>query len=128
MMWIMRNIFRRFRRQPPQQGLANLYRGSFELRVDRIVGWAQNTYGSRDRAIEIDVYAASGLIATYTATAIKNDDRFEFNFPVEGRFTASQLLREEVYLAARDREGNRGPIRLDGAAHIELIRQDTQDP
>jgi len=115
-------LFNLNRRGRTQTGLPNAFIGSFELRVNRIVGWVRDKYDSDVLDVQIEVLRGGVQIAACPAIMPPGQRRFEFNLPVEGLFTSAELVKEEVIVIARDREGNHAQIRLDGAAQIELIR------
>jgi len=96
--------------------------GSFELRVDRIVGWATDNQGSRADSMRIEVTRGESVIATCQATPRRERERFDFTFDIEDRFTSKELVLETVKVIALDSSGNRGVVRLDGATQLELIR------
>jgi hypothetical protein len=125
-------------------GMNSLF-GYFELRVDRIVGWVEDTYDSDIKSMQIEVLGrwprqfdggeadvastriwASGhgrVVASCTATAQPDNRRFVFSLSVEDRFTGADLVREEVTVMARASNGNSGRVLLDGATQLELIRE-----
>jgi hypothetical protein len=118
--WSRFNIFGSARKAI---SVPNTLSGYFELRVNRIVGWSKDGYGSDAATMQIEVFVRGGLIASFAATKQPEQQRFVFSFPVDGRFTTVELVREDVLIMARDSDGNNGRILLDGAAQIELARE-----
>jgi hypothetical protein len=106
-----------------QLGLPNTLSGYFELRVNRVVGWVKDAYGTDVANMQIEVRYHGHAIACFEATAERQNGRFVFSMLVEGRFTGADLVTEEVTIYARDSEGNSGRVLLDGAAQLELIRE-----
>jgi hypothetical protein len=97
--------------------------GSFELRVDRIVGQATDNQGATADSMVIEVMRRGRVIASCPATRHPHQPRFDFSLPIEGRFTAKELVIESVIVIARDSSGNRGHLRFDGATQLELLRE-----
>jgi hypothetical protein len=96
--------------------------GWFELRVDRIIGWATDGTGSRVDGMRIEAVRRGLVIASCPATPQPQHGRFAFSMPLEGVFTGADLVTERVTIVARDSDGNNGRLKLDGAAQLELIR------
>ena len=121
--WRLLSLFNRHRAAPNPW----LFRGSpltgyFELRMDRIVGWAKNGYGSIADSMLIEVIRHGNVIASCPATRQPELRRFAFSLSIEGRFTGKELATESVIVVARDSSDNRCILRLDGAAQLELVR------
>ena len=90
--------------------------------MDRLVGRITDKFGTRVDAIQIDIRRRGELLASFAAEPQPERECFIFSFDIEGRFTAAELVKEEIMLTARDNEGNTGRVWLDGAAQLELIR------
>ena len=73
--------------------------------------------------MQIEFLHRGSQIASFAATRHPEFGRFVFSYPIEGRFTGAELVREDVIIMARDSDGNTGRLLLDGAAQIELIRE-----
>ena len=97
--------------------------GYFEVRVDRVVGWAKVEYGASADSMVIEFVRRGAIIASCPATSQPAHNRFVFNIPIEERFTTKELALDHVAVVARDSDGNRGILRLDGAAQIEFLRE-----
>jgi hypothetical protein len=121
--WGLSGLFKRSASTRTQFGMPNVLSGTFELRVDRLVGSVEDIYGSRPASLLIDVYHRNVVVVSCPATARPERSKFDFSIPVEGLFTGAELVREDVFLMARDSDGNTGRLRLDGAAQIELVRE-----
>ena len=122
------DFFKRNGRRHAQMGMPSVLLGYFELRVNRLVGWVRDKYDSNVGDIHIEVMHRGAAIAACSVTVHPGQRRFEFSLPVEGLFTSAELVKEEVMVLAYDSEGNRGQLRLDGAAQIELIRDNLGAP
>jgi hypothetical protein len=79
--------------------------------------------GSVWRDFEILVRRDTVVIASCRATPEPGDGGFRFMMPIEERFKAVELLAESVTVAVRNKRGEAGTMRLDGAAQLELIRE-----
>jgi hypothetical protein len=121
--WNPFNIFKGSRPAPAPISIPNTLSGYFELRVDRIVGYAKDGYRTDAATMQIEVFMRGAMILSLAATKQQEHNRFTFSFPVEDRFTAAELVREAVFIRARDSKGNSGQILLDGASQIELARE-----
>jgi hypothetical protein len=121
--WSLFDVFKRRDSTWMPLRMPNALSGYFELRVDRIVGWVQDAYGSDVTHMQIEVLRGGRLIASVAATAQPEQRRFVFSLPVEGRFNGVELVREEVTVVARDCDGNGGHVLLDGATQLELLRE-----
>lgn len=121
--WSRLNIFRRGGAAPKPISVPNTLYGYFELRADRIVGWVQDAHGSKAATMQIEIFLRGSLIASFAATKQPEQRPFVFSFPVENRFTAAELVKEEVFIRARDSDGNNGRMLLDGATQLELARE-----
>ena len=121
--WRLPRLFKRGSGPHMQSVMINSLHGYFELRVDRIVGWVGDIYGFRNTGMRIEVFGRGGMIASCAAIPQPQQQCFDFSLHVEGRFTGAELVREEVYVVARDGDGNSGRILLDGAAQLELARE-----
>jgi hypothetical protein len=115
-------LFRQRRWTQVAPGLPNTLSGYFELRVDRLVGSVTDGFGTKVASIRIDVLCRGEVIASFAAEPEPKHGRFHFSFPVDGRFTGAELVKEQVVLKAYDSNGNSGRLRLDGAAQLELLR------
>jgi hypothetical protein len=122
------DLFRRGRRRPTQIAMPNAFFGEFEFRVNRLVGWVKDKYDSDIDDLQIEVLRHGVVIAACSSAPQSGQRHVQFSLPVEGLFTGAELVKEEVVLIAHDREGNRGQLRLDGAAQIELIRDNLGAP
>jgi hypothetical protein len=115
-------LFKRSGVRRMRLGSPNTLYGYFELRVDRIVGWVEDTYRSSAADMQVDVRCGGHLIASVVASAQPGEARFFFSVTVDDRVKAADLIRETVIVVARDSDGNTGRLLLDGAAQLELIR------
>jgi hypothetical protein len=102
--------------------------GYFELRLDRIVGWATDGYDSAAAWMRIEVLRRGRVIAACDAVREPHNKRFGFSLPVGGLFEGAELVTEDVYVTARDSRGATGRVLLDGAAQLELIRDHLGTP
>jgi hypothetical protein len=116
-------MLKRRRSESTPSGVEGTLTGCFELRVDRIVGWVTDSFERAISRIHIEVLYHGRIIAARPATWRPEHWRFEFNIPIEGRFTSADLVTEDVTIIARDDRGNTGRMLLDGATQLELIRE-----
>lgn len=125
----LRDLFKwRSAASPPWLSGDNSLIGTFELRGGRIIGWTRHARGLVSRSMTIEVNRHGPVIARCPATWQPAQNQFTFNLPVESRFTGKELVTESVIVIARDSFGNRGSLRLDGAAQLELIRDHLGTP
>jgi hypothetical protein len=114
------------RRKPSRRhaiAVPNTLEGYFELGIDRIFGWVGTRYGPGPFGVRVKILLRGKLIGTAAVEREDNSTRAKFSFPIKNRFSAKELLNEQVTLLAEDGEGNSGRIALDGAAQLELIRE-----
>jgi hypothetical protein len=116
-------LFRPLRQRTPLVNLPSGLSGSFELRVDRLVGSITDGFGTRADNVRINVMQNGALIDTIQAEPQRAHGRFIFSYPIDGRFGGRDLVNESVQLIAGDSDGNRGRLQLDGAAQLELLRE-----
>jgi hypothetical protein len=109
-------------KQEKRLGLPNTLSGTFELRIDRLVGSVTDGYGTNVESIRIDLRHHGQLLASFPAKPRLEQGNFTFSFNIQGRFTGADLVKEAVTLTAYDSDGNSGRIWLDGASQLELIR------
>lgn len=121
--WSFKSLFER--RQAPRSswwsGGSPLI-GYFEVRVDRVVGWAKTEYGPSADSMVIEFVRRGAIIASCSATPQPSHSRFVFNILIDDRFTTKELALDRVAVVARDSDNNRGTLRFDGAAQIEFLR------
>lgn len=96
--------------------------GNFALRGDAIAGSVRQGHGAIADSVLIEVTRGGSVIASCPATRHPQQERFNFVLPIQGRFTGRDLATESIAVTARDSAGNRGRLRLGGAAQLELIR------
>jgi hypothetical protein len=114
-------LLRRGNRTAP--GVEGALTGDYDVRGDRIAGWAEDA-GFFDAKANLDILVRrrGSLIATGTATPAPGGGRFTFALPIAGRFAPGELVDESVTVTARNQRGDTGTLLLDGATQLELIR------
>lgn len=110
---------KRRRAQPVVEGTLS---GYFELRLDRIVGWATDGFDSAVTGMRVELLRHGRVLAGCDAVREPEHKRFAFSLPVAGLFTGAELVTEDVTVMAYDSRGATGRVLLDGAAQLELIR------
>jgi hypothetical protein len=97
--------------------------GYFSILGDRLAGLVDAGFFDGDASLEILVRRAPVVIASCRAWPERGDGGFRFMMPIDGRFKAAELLAESVTVVVRNKRGEAGTMRLDGAAQLELIRE-----
>jgi hypothetical protein len=126
--WSLRSLFNRRNAAPnPWMSAGSSLIGWFIPREDTLTGWARDEYGIVARSMVFEVTRDGQVIAscpgTWQPEQQHEPGRFNFSLPIDGRFTRKDLVIESVTVIARDSFGNRGRLRLDGTAQLELIRE-----
>jgi hypothetical protein len=97
--------------------------GYFSLFGERVAGSVDPGFFDGDTGLDIFVRRGPEVIASCRAAPDPGSGGFRFMMAMDGRFTATELVTESVMVAVRNKRGEAGTMRLDGAAQLELIRE-----
>jgi len=103
-------------------GVPGRLSGIFDIRDGMLVGYVEKIHGMSHTGTTIEVWRQHVRIASVPVSADTGHGKMPFKLAIEGRFTVAELVVETVRLNARNARGDTGPITLDGATQLELIR------
>lgn len=124
----MFGLWRRRGPAPPSVVVEGELHGYFQIRLDRVSGWATDHFGRPIAQMRIEFRRYGRVIASCEAIRNERRQRCEFELPIGGQFSPAELVSEEVAVIARDEHGNTGQIIMDGAAQLEVLRDHFASP